>query len=95
MPVLECNELLAIGKYLIEKEKIPIDMQDLYSEENIKKRFEEYGGIYRHVLPTSKSYLNQIKVQKRNVIDGLTREQMNKLISAANIEDPDISDFLQ
>jgi hypothetical protein len=91
MPCLKLEELKTIGKFLRERSDFPSSMKDLYSESKIIERFEEYGGIFRHVLPKSKNYLNNLKKEKTRTIETLTNEAMCKLLINANIEDPDIS----
>ena len=58
MPVFTLPELLAIGKYLLENEHVPELLQPEYSSEQITKRFHQFGGIFRHVLPVSLDYLD-------------------------------------
>jgi hypothetical protein len=94
MPCLELDELLTIGEYLLNNDKIPVKMHDLYSQEKIKERFNEYGGIYRHVLPLHKSYLQEIAKQKISSINKLTKEKIDRLLLNPNIEDQTIGHFL-
>jgi hypothetical protein len=94
MPCLELDELLAIGEYLLNNDKIPVEMHDLYSQEKIKERFNEYGGIYRHVFPYNESYLFEIARQKISSINDLTNKKIESMLLNPNIEDQTISDFL-
>jgi hypothetical protein len=94
MPCLKLEELKTIGKFLCERPDFPSSMKDLYSESKIIERFEEYGGIFRHVLPTSEEYLDNLKNEKNKVIDNLTNEAMTKLLNNVDIEDPDISHLI-
>jgi hypothetical protein len=88
------EELKTIGKFLRERSDFPSSMKDLYSESKIIERFEEYGGIFRNVLPVSKNYLNNLKKEKNRTIETLTNEDMRKILINANIEDPDVSDLI-
>jgi hypothetical protein len=94
MPCLKLEELKTIGKFLREQSDFPSSMKDIYSESKIIERFEEYGGIFRHVLPVSKNYLNNLKKEKIRTVETLTNEAMRKILINANIEDPDISDLI-
>jgi hypothetical protein len=94
MPCLKLEELKTIGKFLRELSDCPTPMKDLYSESKIIERFEEYGGIFRHVLPISKNYLNNLKKEKIRTIETLSNEAMRKVLINANIEDQDISDLI-
>jgi hypothetical protein len=94
MPCLKLEELKTIGKFLREQSDFPSSMKGIYSESKIIERFEEYGGIFRHVLPVSKNYLNNLKKEKIRTIETLTNEAMMKILINANIEDPDISHLI-
>jgi hypothetical protein len=94
MPCLESDELKTIGKFLREQPDFPKSMIDLYTDENITSRFEEYGGIYRHVLPTSEDYLNTIALEKSTTLKGLKDENIRKLLQGITVADPDVSHYI-
>jgi hypothetical protein len=90
MPLLTREELVTIGNFLVKENKVS-GLEDFYSKENIEKRYDEFGGIYRHVLPNSIDYVNEIRVVKENYIERLSDETKKKLVFNANIENKDIS----
>ena len=50
MKTYTLNELLAIGRHM-RPHISPVKLQALYTDAEIEKRFEQYGGIIRRVLP--------------------------------------------
>ena len=94
MPCLTLDELLCIGKFLVKEGDLSNEMKELYSDKKITERFNEFGGIYRNVLPSSLRYESYIKLHKFTVISDLTKETVYKLLASANIENPDISHLL-
>ena len=92
MPIYEFEELLDIGKYLLDQGQIPVDMSSLYSPENIKDRFEEYGGIFRYVLPFTLKALKDVRVQKS---DALGACNAARLLNVESIEDGLVSHLLK
>jgi len=53
MPAYEEEELLGIGDFLRENDLVPSGMEEEYSEEKIKDRYETFGGIMRQVFPAT------------------------------------------
>ena len=92
MPIYEFEELLDIGKYLLDQGQIPVDMSSLYSPENITARFEEYGGIFRYVLPFTLKALKDVRVQKS---DALGACNAARLLNVESIEDGLVSHLLK
>ena len=91
MPVFTLRELLAIGKYLLENEHVPELMQPEYSSEQITKRFHQFGGIFRHVLPLSLDYLNMCR---RSQSEAISKCDAHALLVSGNVEDADVSHFI-
>jgi len=67
-------------------------MKEEYTEEKIKARYEEFGGILRHVLPISVSKLKQVKQERDEKIDTANAQQL--LAYKGNIELPDVSHLI-
>ena len=91
MPVFTLLELLAIGKYLLENEHVPELLQPEYSSEQITKRFHQFGGIFRHVLPVSLAFLDMCR---RSQSKAISKCNAHALLVSGNIEDADVSQFI-
>ena len=68
MPTSTCDELVATGDDLLKQGKVAHDMELMYGAEEIKKRYDELSGIFRHVLSTSVTKLKEIYVEHRLAI---------------------------
>ena len=91
MPLFTISELQSIGKHMRAQLDFPFDLNSLYSDEGIMKSYNEYGGIIRHVLPTSLSYVKSIEDMKLQAINVADWEQYMR---NSNIERSDISHFI-
>ena len=91
MPVFTLPELLAIGKYLLENEHVPELLQPEYSSEQITKRFHQFGGIFRHVLPVSLKYLDMCRSSQSKAI---SKCNAHALLVSGDVEDADVSHFI-
>ena len=91
MPVFKLNELQSIGKYLLDRGCIAAEMKADYSPDRIEERFEEFGGIFRIVLPHSMKFVQQCKESKRALIRDCDATQ---LLTLSDIEDPRVSHLL-
>ena len=91
MPVFAFPELLAIGKYLLENEHVPELLQSAYSSEQITKRFHQFGGIFRHVLPVSLKYLDMCRSSHSKAI---SKCNAHALLVSGDVEDVDVSHFI-
>ena len=91
MPVFTLPELLAIGKYLLENKHVPELLQPEYSSELITKRFHQFGGIFRHVLPVSLAYLDMCRSSQSEAIRSCNA---HALLVSGNVERADVSHFI-
>ena len=91
MPLFTFSELQTIGKHMREQPNFPSDLKSLYSDEGILKSYNEYGGIIRHVLPTSLKYVKRIEDMKKQAI---AVADWHQYLRNANIERSDISHFV-
>lgn len=95
MPSYSEQELLTIGRYLRGTGRVPEDMEEEYKEESLKKRFKQYGGIIRHVLPTSiDNMLVTLNAQRSVLLDVKDMNQAVHILSAETIEDKRVSHFI-
>ena len=62
MPCWTLNEIKAVGAHVASNRA---DMKDFYSPEEIEKRFEQFGGIIRYVLPPNQKALNAAKREQQ------------------------------
>jgi len=70
MPAYEEEELLGIGDYLRENGLVPSGMEEEYTEEKIKERYETFGGILQQVFPTTTQDIEgQIEKQNQAIED--------------------------
>ena len=91
MPLFTLPELQVIGKHMKEQPNFPSDLKSLYSDEGILKSYNEYGGIIRHVLPTSLDYVKSIEILKKEAVEDADWDQY---ILNANVERSSISPFI-
>jgi hypothetical protein len=68
MPLFNVLELQSIGAYMLKQGSIPLELIQEYSLETIQKRFNQLGGIMRHVLPASAEDLEQYIEEQNNAI---------------------------
>ena len=92
MPTYTCDELLAAGDYLMKQSHFPKAMKDLYSPVKIAKRHDEFGGIFRHVLPSSVKVLQDYYEKRRLAIDNCNAKDI--LSNRNSIEDETVSSFV-
>lgn len=92
MPTYTCDELLAVGNYLAQQTSFPRDMLVEYSRERILDRFVEFGGIFRHVLPSKLSLLKKIRAQSAKAMANCDARKL--MSSGDDIEDEHVSSFL-
>ena len=92
MPIYTRDELLAAGDYLLKQSHFPEAMKDLYSPLNIAKRHDEFGGIFRHVLPTSVKSLETYYKKRQLAIDNCNAKEI--LSNRYSIEGERVSSFV-
>ena|SRR3989338_1032379 len=51
MPLWKKEELCSAGEYLLNKGYVPNNLKKEYTREKIIARYDQFGGIIRHVLP--------------------------------------------
>ena len=83
MPVYKLKELLDIGKYLLDKKQVPEAMRGEYSPVNITLRYEEFGGIIRHVLPVS---MDRIRSTRQDISLAIEQCDPKRLLSGSIID---------
>ena len=66
MPVFTEEELVAIGRDMKTRPDFNSALEYLYSDKEIRGRFEIFNGIIRHVLPQNQVELQQVR-QERDV----------------------------
>ena len=103
MPCYTEQELLTIGNYLRGNKdvnppipsRLPEGMDEEYTEESLKNRFKQFGGIIRHVLPLSTQNLDDIKAkQKQAIREVIENNQAVHILSSSTIEDKKLSHFI-
>ena len=93
MPVFELKELQAIGKYLLDhKNAIPDEMKAVYTPGRIQERFDEFGGIFRIVLPRSVKVVFTMREERKRALSQCVASDI--LNSEGNIEEAHISHLL-
>jgi hypothetical protein len=91
MPVFTLLELLSIGKRLLGDGCVPEELTKKYSPKQIERRFHQFGGILRHVLPLSVVCLAMCLDNQKEAIDSC---DARALLVSGNIERKDISHFI-
>ena len=103
MPCYTEQELLTIGNYLRGNKdvnppipsRLPEGMDEEYTEESLKNRFKQFGGIIRHVLPLSTQNLDDTKAkQKQAIREVIENNQAVHILSSSTIEDKKLSHFI-
>jgi len=103
MPCYTEQELLTIGNYLRGNKdvnppipsRLPEGMDEEYTEESLKNRFKQFGGIIRHVLPLSTENLDDTKAkQKQAIREVIKNNQAVHILSSSTIEDKKWSHFI-
>ena len=69
MPCWNLPELQLVGCHIAEK--CDPEMKDLFEPEKIKERFNEFGGIFRCVLPSSKYKLLKARRAQADALDNV------------------------
>lgn len=80
MPKFTLDELITIGKDMSSSDDFPKDsaLAEVYSEESIKKRFEEYGGIIRNVLPHNLDQVDLMKHDKESAYNNADGKKLTR-----------------
>jgi hypothetical protein len=91
MPTYELEELLAIAEYLLGCSAVPGDLVEEYTPEQVTKRFHQFGGIYRHVLPASKALLESVGNEQATAI---LECDAHALLRSGDVENRDVSHFI-
>jgi len=103
MPCYTEQELLTIGNYLRGNKdvnppipsRLPEGMDEEYTEESLKNRFKQFGGIIRHVLPLSTQNLDDTKAEQKQAIrEVIENNQAVHILSSSTIEDKKLSHFI-
>ena len=74
MPCWNLPELQLVGCHIAEQ--CDPEMKDLFEPEKIKERFNEFGGIFRYVLPSSKTKLLKARHAQANAIENVKSAQI-------------------
>ena len=64
LPLTTEDELVAIGRDMKTRPDFDHDLLDLYSDDEIRKRFATFKGVIRHVLPKDIIQLRQLHYQR-------------------------------
>jgi len=89
LPNWTLEELQTVGKHMRDIKSVPEGIS--YSSEAIQERYEEYGGIFRHILPTS---LAQLESTAKSKNQSISKVDLNTIFRIGDIEDPDVSHFI-
>lgn len=84
MPCWTEEELVLAGRMLEDKGQVPEGMD--YSEKGIRGRYRQFGGIIRHVLPSSVDYLEGIEGEQSGALKSLEAEKLRVLADFPEIE---------
>ena len=71
MPVFTEEELVAIGRDMKTRPDFNSALENLYSDKEIRGRFEIFNGIIRHVLPQSQDELQQVLQERAVALEGI------------------------
>jgi len=65
-PCWSLEDLKSAGRYLRDRDLLP--KTDFYSEESIRSRFEEFGGIFQHVFPENPERVYDLITQRERTV---------------------------
>ena len=92
MPLFTIDELKTIGRHMRKQPNFPMELKKYYSDTGISMSYNEYGGIIRHVLPTSLRYVNSVKKMKEDAFAIVDWRQY--IMTKPKIERSDFSHFI-
>jgi len=82
MPVYTLPELLAIGRYIRSKAN---QYMELFSDDNIRDRYEKFGGIIRRVLPENEIHLKVLTSGYNDAVHKLSIEQIRQVLNQGEL----------
>lgn len=91
MPLYKKVELLAIADYIRNRPVVTAELQNFLSEESVIQRFNEFGGIIRHVLFSTTEILKEVRLTVEEAIKDCNAYT---LLNSSNIENSSVSHFL-
>jgi hypothetical protein len=93
MPLFKEEELVVIGKDMLEQPGFPTDvpLRELYSELSIRSRFKQFNGIIRHVLPSS---VDSLKATEKLQKQAFAQLDPSRIVREGDIEDEFVSSFV-
>ncbi len=74
MPCWKLDELLLVGAHVAKH--CDSKLKDLFKPEAIEKRFDQFGGIFRYVIPSSKLQVVETELLQRSVFNGIRRMEV-------------------
>jgi len=96
MPCWELEELLAVGTYIRNNDKnLSERNKELLSDENIRYRFEKFGGIFRHVIPRDSDHVKRCEESQDKAIAQLIHApNLSELLSQSDIGPLEVSHWI-
>jgi hypothetical protein len=91
MPCCTEDELKEMGAFLLRKNCVPSDLESEYSPDKISQRFHQFGGIIRHVLPSS---VDKLAECVDNQAEAIHTCDVHALLLSGNIEHHNVSHFI-
>jgi len=91
MPCFTDTELFAIGKHMREQPDFPNNLISLYTDDALQQRYHDFGGIIRHVCPSTE---RDIRNSYESQLNAINRCNAQKILSADYLEDPSVSHFI-
>jgi hypothetical protein len=92
MPAFIEKELQAIGAYLLSKKGcVPPKLRHIYTPESISQRYKQFGGIIRHVLPSSPESLQRSESEQKQAI---TNCRAGDILTQLDIGPSTVSHFI-
>eukprot|EP01031_Cornospumella_fuschlensis_P037403 gene37403-45421_t len=83
MPLYKEDELVAIGLDMAKQADLPADLVDMYTEDEISKRYQTFGGVLRTVLPKSAlDHRQALQRRKKALGESLKSNSRDALLAA-------------
>ena len=89
MPLFTKEELVAIGRDMRTRPDFNSSLVNLYSDDEIRQRFETFNGIIRHVLPRNEGVLQDALVERTTAFHAIDAVKF----FSGSIEDRSISHY--
>jgi hypothetical protein len=91
MPVWTKDDLITAGQYLLKNKDVPNQLEEYYSSDSIAARFNEYNGIFRHVLPIQIEQIHNLTKERKRAIQ---EADIKSILNVVDLDPLSVSHYL-